>query len=221
MQKYIKIISVLLSLVFVFSGCGKNSENIDSANSDTVKKKLRPAKEEVIVDNFILEATRHYDDIEDLKLVEEDESLLKEKEEFLQLFKEFCGFSLPEYFIIPKITKETSWNMVCVTTRYISISLDFVVEKNDALRMLELLKNDKSWGAYYDRAGEPAITQEERENKAKHFEKSRRRDFSLGGKWVDMSFTYDKDNDVYILEMYASLQRDPPPGTYWPPEIYM
>ena len=109
MRKLINLIAVLLSLVLLFTGCN---------------------------DEFTIDETKTacnqwlYKDIERVKSVEEDKSLLKEKEEYMQLFEKLAGFSLPDYFTFPKVTEEQSWNFVSISDRFIKIDIHFIMEKH-------------------------------------------------------------------------------------------
>ena len=161
-------------------------------------------------DNGIFKGTYFgtYDSIEEVKSVEEEKSILKEKEEFLQFFESFSGFSLPDYFIFPKVTRETNWNQVIIYDDEMCITIHFVAEKRDALEMLEHLINDYSWSANA-RDHRPLITLQERKENAYCFSK-KRQGYERGWKdSIGMYFNYNKENDCYIIELSASFTRVP------------
>ena len=210
MQKNIKVIALFLTLIFVFCGC-------DTQNTSNEKYMAELAEYE----NEIVKNTSKlwHPDIEQLKMVEEDKSLLKEKEEYMQLFKKFCGFSLPEYFIIPKATDEFDWTSVDISDRYMSVRTYMIIKKSDALEILEYLRNDNGWEAFGGKSQQHILTQKARET-CFSFGKLRMYDETLGGKGALMDFIYDEENDFYILFMYVTVERDPSPGTSWPIEMY-
>ncbi|MBO5106022.1 MAG: hypothetical protein J6C29_03895 [Clostridia bacterium] len=109
MNKCVRIFAIFLSLIFLFTGC--NDEfTIDETKTAGIYY-------------------RRYSDIEKIKSVEEDKNLLKEKEEYMKLFEEFCGFPLPDYFTFPKVTEEHNWNRVNIDERFFSIGIHFIMEK--------------------------------------------------------------------------------------------
>ena len=206
MQKYIKVTVAFLTLFLVLTGCA------DKKETSTINERK--------VDERTLEPADYwYPDNEKLKLVEEDKSLLKEKEEFLKLFKKLAGFSLPEYFFIPKITDETDWNDVDINERYMDVYIYTIIKKSDALEMLEHLRNDDRWIARYGKYELISRTQEQR-GISIYFEISEKWNPTVGNNSAHLRFIYYNDFDVYILNIMACLERDPPPGTSWPKEQF-
>ena len=205
MKKLLKcIIIILLSVSIIAVGC-------IIANNIYKKKKYIDFEYERIMRGRELNAkTLQELDIEELKSREEDKSLIKEKEEFMQLFKEFCGFSLPEYFVFSKDIDKLN---ISIYERTIEVSDFFVFEKNDALEMLNYLRNDNSWTPLTMYS---SVTLELREL-CDSFEKSYRYDETINNRnMVVLDFLYDEESDYYVMYMIAGLERDPPPGTSWP-----
>lgn len=118
MKKRFKFIAILLSFTLIVVGCV-------IANNIYEKKKFADAEYEMVVSES---ASVWHPDVEEIKSVE-DKSLLKEKEEFMQLFKRVCGFSLPEYFIIPKIAEDTPRYSVSIDERFMIVSGWFIFKK--------------------------------------------------------------------------------------------
>ena len=208
MKKFLKcIIIILLSVILIVVGC-------IIANNIYKKKKYIDFQYEQIVRGRELAAENlKRADIEELKSREEDKSLIKEKEEFMQLFKVFCGFSLPEYFIFPKDIDKLN---IQISERTIEVTDYFVFEKNDALEMLNYLRNDNSWTAFSSIAGAYIRTPELREL-CNTFEKSYKYDETINNfNMVVLDFLYDEESNYYVMYMNAGLERDPPPGTSWP-----
>lgn len=207
MKKLFKFIAILLSFTLIVVGCV-------IANNIYEKKKFADAEYEMVVSES---ASVWHPDVEEIKSVE-DKSLLKEKEEFMQLFKRFCGFSLPEYFIIPKITEDTPRYSVSIDERFMIVSGWFIFKKNDALEVLNYLRKDDGWSAFSQGIGLQIKTPKAREicncfrKSYKHYESLDCGDYSS----VCLDFIYDEENDFYFVNLLATLERDPPPGTSWP-----
>lgn len=204
MKKFSKcIIIILLSIILIVVGC-------IIANNIYENKKYFDFKYDNIIEGrkYAAEILQRVD-IEEIKSREEDKSLIKEKEEFMQLFKEFCGFSLPEYFAFPKDID------LSITERAMSVYDYFIFEKNDALEMLNYLRNDDSWTALSHSVGVSINIPELREL-CNTFEKSYKYNEDINYNMVLLDFIYDEESDFYVVDISISLEREPPPGTSWP-----
>lgn len=204
MKKALKsIVIILLSVILIVVGC------IIAKNIYEKEKYIDFHYEQLLKEREYNTKLLQKLDIEKLKSREEDKSLIKGKEEFMQLFKEFCGFSLPEYFVFPKEAD------IRISEREIGFLGYFVFEKNDALEMLKCLRNDNSWTAIIN--GYSCSSIPELRELCTNFEKSYRYDETINScDMVVLDFLYDEENDYYVVDMVVGLERDPPPGTSWP-----
>ena len=207
MKKFLKcIIIILLSVILIVVGC-------IIANNIYEKKHFIDYLYEVDENKTAGIYLWLYNDIEKLQSVKEDKSLLKEKEEFIKWFNEYCGFSLPDYFIIPTVDEEHTWNQVSIDERFITIEYSFVMEKSDVMYILEHVRNDDSFVPWNYRSHYPVETPEEI-SRATYFGK--RTDHQ---QFVSLNFHYNKNENVFIVTVWGQMERDPPPGTSWP-ELY-
>ena len=94
-----------------------------------------------------------------------------------------------------------------------------IIKKSDALEMLEHLRNDDRWIARYGKYELISRTQEQR-GISIYFEISEKWNPTVGNNSAHLRFIYYNDFDVYILNIMACLERDPPPGTSWPKEQF-
>lgn len=206
MKKYTKIIAVILSLVFIFTGCANERVYITSSGESFYKE----------------QTDTMYETLETMYTLEEDKDLVKEKEAFLKSFKEFCGFSLPDYltFLKPKNKDETPFKLYIDN----STGLDIVnvytlcsIKKNDALEMLEYLKKDTAWEAEYIGEYGSARTEKERELcnkfiKLELVELPEGAPQPHGGfkQGVYLFFYYKENEENYVLEIMSELLCDQP-----------
>lgn len=204
-MKYIKIITIALSLTFAFTGCANENHYKRNIPFGYINPELESTHISRISDIYEKAAKTNE--------LEEDKSLIEEKEEYMKLFKEFCGFSLPNYFVLPKNPEEIDWD-IYITERYIEVDGLFFVEKEDALELLEHLRKDTRWKARFNDLGMVASNQKQRE-KCTAFERSATFDHSITSD-VYLWFYYKEGEDCYALRLLSNLERDPPPGTSWP-----
>ena len=202
MLKYIKVIAAVLSLMLLFTGCVQESYNFGFLNSQQEAA-------------YYTDLSSVYEQTVKMDVLKEDKSLIEEKEEYMQLFKRFCGFSLPNNFVLPENPEEIGWK-INISERYIDVNAIIFVEKDHALEMLEHLRNDNSWTAFSSIAGAYIRTPELREL-CNTFEKSYKYDETINNfNMVVLDFLYDEESNYYVMYMIVGLERDPPPGTSWP-----
>jgi len=197
MRKFIRLFLIILSAILLFVGC--TDDYVIDETKTVVHKSL-------------------YKDIDKLKSLNEDESLIEEKEEYKQLFKKLAGFSLPNSFIFPK---ETNLNKILIEDNYIYLYLNFIMEKKDALDILEVLKKDITWDAYLywnrwfmsaanDHNHNP--NQNKTPSDSSKVEKKHRERCTAFYKrdkdsfdWIFLNFHYNKEHDCYIILLWSSF----------------
>ena len=187
--------------MLLFTGCVQESYNFGFLNSQQEAA-------------YYTDLSSVYEQTVKMDVLKEDKSLIEEKEEYMQLFKRFCGFSLPNNFVLPENPEEIGWK-INISERYIDVNAIIFVEKDHALEMLEHLRNDTRWAAFFTDFFPQASNQEERD-KCTAFARSRSYDIYLGAQGIYFWFYYKEGEDCYVLKMWSTLERDPPPGTSWP-----
>ena len=196
MRKFIRLFLIILSAILLFVGC-TDDYVIDETKTTVVFSSL-------------------YNDIKKIESAKEDENLIEEKVEFLKLFKECSGVSLPEYFIFPKESETQNWSSVYISTRDMHINTHFIVPKNDALKLLNsLIENDNWIGYRYFSSG----ASEKDKTKCSFFRNKEAVNHNHVNV-ISLNFHYNNDTDSYIVWLLASLERDPPPGTSWPERLF-
>ncbi|MBQ9919894.1 MAG: hypothetical protein IJO49_03610 [Clostridia bacterium] len=204
MKKYTTIIAVILSLVFIFTGCANERVYITSSDVSDYKE-WADAKYEMFETEYTSEINK---------------DLAEEKEVFLKSFKEFCGFSLPDYFDFLKRKNEdenyfSAYIEDVEGQGIVHVSTTFSIKKNDALEMLEYLKKDTAWEARYSIGGPLAKTQKERElcnvfmkevpTELPEGAPQPRGGFKQG---VYLYFYYNENQENYLLKILAELLCD-------------
>lgn len=201
MKKYAKIIAVVLALVFMLTGC-KNIPTTHWEKSDI--ENIRNQKEQKI-----------------------DKDVY---EEFLVLFKGIAEFDFEKYFFIPEEGRYTVWNEgeKNVEDMYASsfnLYSSYVITKAQAEDLLEILRNNDSYQAYYNKSDMQAFGREEpsfysylnkgRENRTKCYY------FTRGGLYVDTKaeryvnlgiLPIDNTYNMYTVDLGVQIAREPPQG---------
>lgn len=180
MWKYIKAVSLFLSLIFLFSGC---------------KYQIDENK------------TKMFNSIEEIEAIKELENSAELKSEFLKLFEEYSGFSLPKYFVLPK-TSSKSWMDVDDFKFFVFTYI--IMEKNDALEILNKIKNNNEWIGYRywsDAWFDKTKNIEKNKEKCSYFVKTYNPISSFPLEYIYLNFHYNKDYDNYIVWMQTSLYK--------------
>ena len=182
MSKFIKAVSLFLSLIFLFSGC---------------KYQIDENK------------TKMFNNIEKITSIKEAENSAEIKPEFLKLFEEYAGFSLPEYFILPESTEQS---VVFVSSTFL-ISTYIIMGKNDALEILNKIRNGDEWIGYRYHQNEKENKIEKDKEKCTYFKKSDDINEFCPPNFIELNFHYNNDYDNYTIYLLARLDRKLPNKT--------
>ena len=181
MQKALKLLLCFWCLILVLSGC---------------KYQIDHSK------------TAMFNNIEKIKTIKEYENSSEIKDEFLKQFESYAGFSLPEYFILP----ESKGNFfTSVSDNGFLVLTSIIMNKEDALEILNKIKNDDDWiGFRYwsDETGNSIENIEKNKQKCTFFIKTPDKTPHHPHKFVELNFHYNESNDNYIVSMYALINRE-------------
>ena len=206
MSKTAKIIAVILILIFMLTGC----ENIPITHWEK-------------------------SDIENIKNQKEQKIDKDIYEEFLMLFKGIAEFDFEKYFFIPEEGRYTVWNEGekngedMYDSSFVLYSA-YVIPKAQAEELLEILRNNDSYQAYYNKSDmqafrheTPSFLNKGRENRSKCYY------FKRGGLYVDTKaeryvdlgiLPIDNTCNMYTVDLSVQIAREPPQGKEaWPDDF--
>jgi len=184
MRKTLKIFFCFLCSLLLFSGCNRPDSNYQIDENKT----------------------EMFNDIEKIKAIKELENSGEIKTEFLKLFKEYAGFSLPEYFILPEATGQSE--TIADETFFVYTSI--IMEKNDALEILSKIKSSDDWVGYRYFFDEPKGKLEKDKAKCSYFKKADNIKHYFPLNFIELNFHYNKDLENYTVCMVTRLDRGLP-----------